>query len=125
VPAALAERPTVTVQEACSGILALLSVITSLAALSVAAVPVHVVTAAGELAMVRPDGSVSVSVLWVRAKALVFDSVIVNVEAMASPTLEGENACDNVGAEGVTESAAGHGEEPALVGARWWMRLTR
>jgi hypothetical protein len=53
----------------------------------------------------------------VSAKALVFVSVIVSVEAIVSPTLEGENACDRVGGEGVTESEVGQGDEPALVGA--------
>jgi hypothetical protein len=59
----LAETPTVTVQEPCAGILALLRVITPLEALNVADAPGQVVAAVGELATLRPEISVSVSVL--------------------------------------------------------------
>ncbi len=117
VPAALAVTLAVTVHEPCAGMLALLKLITPLAAESVAKAPVQVVEAAGELPIVRPEGSVSVNVLWVSAKAFVFLRVRVSIEERVSPTLEGKNDCDTTGGEGVTESAVGQGVEPALDGA--------
>jgi hypothetical protein len=115
--ALLLEALTVTVQLPLAGILASARVTVLDVALTDTDAPVHVVAGAGELAIVRPLGSVSLKWLCVSAYALALVNVNVSVEAIVSPTLDGENDCATVGGVGVTVSAVGQAEVPAVVGA--------
>jgi hypothetical protein len=63
--------------------------------------PLHVFAAAGEVAMLRPLGSVSVRAIWVRANAFVLLRVIVSVELEFVLTLVGAKVSLIVGATGV------------------------
>jgi len=88
----------VTVQLPSAGMLASLKVTAVEVALRELLAPAQVVE--GELALVRPAGSVSVNCDCVSAKPFALLKVRVSVETMVGPTVAGENACAIVGASG-------------------------
>ena len=71
-------------------------------------VPMQVVVGAGDVAMTRLAGTVSVKWDCVKSKPLALVKVMVRVEATFSPTLAGENASVTVGEIGVKVSGVGH-----------------
>lgn len=79
--------------------------------------PVHVVDAAGEVAMVSEFGNVVVSLDCVRSNAFELLKVIVSVDGTVTPTLDGAKTSPIVGADGLTASAVGQAWVPAVDGA--------
>ena len=86
---------------------------------SEAAAPPQLVVAAGAVATLRFAGSVSAKLDCVSANPLVFESVIVRVDATLFAVVAGENDSLTVGAAGLTLIAAGHAVAlvPAEIGA--------
>ena len=80
-------------------------------------VPAQVVVGAGEVAIVKPLGSVSLNVDCVSTKPFALLKVKISEALEFSLTLIGENVCVIVGGSETTSSAVGQAEVPALVGA--------
>ena len=79
--------------------------------------PLQLVEGAGEPATVNPAGRLSLKLASVRSYPFEFANLIVSVDFTVSPTLAGTNACDTVGASGVTTSGVGQALLPAIAGA--------